>query len=312
MADKEMRAVLADILLEMMSANKKIVVIDADLARANGTLALRKEFPERALDVGVAEQNMASVAAGMAACGAIPFISSFTPFATRRICDQVAISIAYAKRNVKIIGTDPGIAAELNGATHMSVEDLGVLRSIPDLVLIEPVDDVQLRKMMPKIAEYDGPVYVRLFRKVADRVFDENNYEFDMFHADKITEGKDVTLFASGIMVHESLQAVSMLKEQNIEAELVNIHTIKPIDEEAILASAKKTGAVVTCENHNVIGGLGSAVAEVLVRNYPVPVEMIGIQDRFGQVGKLPFLKEEYGMTAESIVKAAKKVLARK
>jgi len=311
-ADKEMRAVLADILLEMMSANKKIVVIDADLARANGTLALRKEFPERALDVGVAEQNMASVAAGMAACGAIPFISSFTPFATRRICDQVAISIAYAKRNVKIIGTDPGIAAELNGATHMSVEDLGVLRSIPDLVLIEPVDDVQLRKMMPKIAEYDGPVYVRLFRKVADRVFDENNYEFDMFHADKITEGKDVTLFASGIMVHESLQAVSMLKEQNIEAELVNIHTIKPIDEEAILASAKKTGAVVTCENHNVIGGLGSAVAEVLVRNYPVPVEMIGIQDRFGQVGKLPFLKEEYGMTAESIVKAAKKVLARK
>lgn len=312
MAEKEMREVLADTLLEMMRANEKIVVIDADLARTNGTLALREEFPDRALDVGIAEQNMASVAAGMATCGAIPFISSFTPFATRRICDQVAISIAYAKRNVKIIGTDPGIAAELNGATHMSVEDIGVLRSIPNLVLVEPVDDVQLRRMLPRIVEYNGPVYIRLFRRVANRVFDENNYEFDLFSADKIIDGKDVTLFASGIMVHESLQAVSELKEQGIDAELINIHTIKPIDEKAVLTSAKKTGAVVTCENHNVIGGLGSAVAEVLVKNYPVPMEMIGIQDRFGQVGRLPFLKEEYGMTAEAIVKAVKKVLERK
>lgn len=312
MSSKEMRQVLAETLLEMMRANERIVVIDADLSKGNGTFPLRKEFPERALDVGVAEQNMAGVAAGMSTCGAIPFILSFTPFATRRICDQIAVSIACARRNVKIIGTDPGIAAELNGITHMGVEDLGVIRSIPSLVLVEPVDDVQLRKMLPKVVEYDGPVYIRLFRKVAERIFDENSYEFDLFRADKIVDGEDVTIFASGIMVHESLVAVSMLNEEGIRAELINVHTIKPIDQETVIASVRKTGAAITCENHNVIGGLGSAVAEVLVKNCPVPVEMVGIQDRFGQVGRLPFLKEEYGMTAEDIVKAAKRVLARK
>ena len=309
MAEKEMRAVLAEILMEKMRADKRIAVIDADLGKADGTLGIRGEFPDRAFDVGIAEQNMAGVAAGMAAYGAIPFINSFTPFATRRICDQITISIAYAKNNVKIIGTDPGLSAELNGGTHMSVEDISVLRGIPDMVIFEPVDDVQLRKALPEIIEYNGPVYIRMFRKALPRVFHEED-KFDLFSAAVVTEGADVSIFASGLMVQESMKAVKALREQGVEAELINIHTIKPIDRETVARSARKTGAVVTCENHNVIGGLGSAVAEVLARERPTVMRMVGIQDRFGQVGTLDYLIKEYQMTAEDIIRAVKEVTA--
>jgi transketolase len=307
----EMRQVFAEVLDKLMEKNEKIVVIDADLARANGTLPLKEKYPERAFDVGIAEQNMAAVAAGMAAYGFIPFIGSFTPFATRRICDQITISIAYAKRNVKIIGSDPGISAELNGGTHMSMEDIGVIRSISGIVIFEPVDAVQFAKALPVIAEYDGPVYIRMFRKAAPIIF-KDDYEFDLFKADMIREGKDVTLFATGIMVEESLKAAEMLKVEGIAAEIINIHTIKPIDREAVVKSAKKTGAVVTCENHNVIGGLKSAVAEVLSDEYPVPIKAIGVQDHFGEVAKMDYLKKKYHMTAEDIVKAAKAAIAMK
>jgi transketolase len=307
----EMRQVFAEVLDKLMEKNEKIVVIDADLARANGTLPLKEKYPERAFDVGIAEQNMAAVAAGMAAYGFIPFIGSFTPFATRRICDQITISIAYAKRNGKIIGSDPGISAELNGGTHMSMEDIGVIRSISGIVIFEPVDAVQFAKALPVIAEYDGPVYIRMFRKAAPIIF-KDDYEFDLFKADMIREGKDVTLFATGIMVEESLKAAEMLKVEGIAAEIINIHTIKPIDREAVVKSAKKTGAVVTCENHNVIGGLKSAVAEVLSEEYPVPIKAIGVQDHFGEVAKMDYLKKKYHMTAEDIVKAAKAAIAMK
>jgi transketolase len=307
----EMRQVFAEVLDKLMEKNEKIVVIDADLARANGTLPLKEKYPERAFDVGIAEQNMAAVAAGMAAYGFIPFIGSFTPFATRRICDQITISIAYAKRNVKIIGSDPGISAELNGGTHMSMEDIGVIRSISGIVIFEPVDAVQFAKALPVIAEYDGPVYIRMFRKAAPIIF-KDDYEFDLFKADLIREGKDVTLFATGIMVEESLKAAEILTAEGIAAEIINIHTIKPIDREAVVKSAKKTGAVVTCENHNVIGGLKSAVAEVLADEYPVPVKAIGVQDHFGEVAKMDYLKKKYHMTAEDIVKAAKEAIAMK
>lgn len=307
----EMRQVLAEVLDKMMEKDERIVVIDADLARANGTLALRDKYPERAFDVGIAEQNMAAVAAGMAAYGFIPFIGSFTAFATRRICDQITISIAYAKRNVKIIGSDPGVSAELNGGTHMSMEDIGVLRSIPGMVIFEPVDAVQLAKALPEIVVYDGPVYIRLFRKPAPIIF-KDDYKFDLFKADMIREGKDVTLFATGIMVEEALKAADMLKAEGLSAEVTNIHTIKPVDREAVIKSAKKTGAVVTCENHNVIGGLKSAVAEVLAEEYPVPIKGIGVQDRFGEVAKMDYLKKKYHMTAEDIVKAAKEAIAMK
>lgn len=309
--NKEMRKVFAEAMDKLMEKDETIVVIDADLAKANGTIALREKYPDRAFDVGISEQNMAGIAAGMAAYGFKPFICSFTPFATRRICDQIAISITYAKRNVKIVGTDPGISAELNGGTHMSMEDIGVLRSIPEMVIFEPVDAIQLVKALPQIVDYDGVVYIRMFRKVTPIVFNED-YKFDLFKADVLKEGKDVSIFASGIMVKESLEAIEMLKSEGIDAELINIHTIKPIDSEAVIASAKKTGAVVTCENHNVIGGLKSAVAEVLIEEYPVPLRSVGVKDHFGEVAKIDYLKKKYKMTAEDIVKAVKEVVALK
>lgn len=308
----ELRQVLCAELDRMMAENENIVVIDADLSKPNGTFELRKKYPERAFDVGIAEQNMASVAAGMSSYGFIPFISSFTPFSSRRICDQIAISIAYAKQNVKILGTDPGICAEFNGGTHMSMEDIGVLRSIPELVLYEPVDAIQLKQALPQIVEYYGPVYIRMFRKTIDDVFTDPGYQFDLFRADTIQEGRDVSIFCSGIMVQETMKANEQLKAQGIQADIVSIHTVKPIDRKAVVASAKKTGAVVTAENHNIIGGLRSAVAEVLVEECPVPLRAIGVKDAFGQVGKLPFLKEEYQMRAEDIVAAVKQVLTLK
>ncbi|MGI6225656.1 MAG: transketolase family protein [Peptococcales bacterium] len=304
----EMRQVLCEGLDKFMEEDERIIVIDADLARGHGTLGLRDKYPNRAFDIGVAEQNMAAMAAGMAAYGYVPFILSFTPFATRRICDQIAISIAYAKRNVKIIGSDPGITAELNGGTHMSMEDIGTLRSIPGITIFEPVDAIQLAKALPEIIAHDGPVYIRLFRKKAPVVFDET-YNFNLFKADLLKEGKDVSIFATGIMVDESMKAADILHSQGINAEILNIHTIKPIDKEAIIKSAGKTGCVVTCENHNVIGGLASAVADVLVQECPVPLRTIGIQDHFGEVGKMDYLMKKYKMTAEDIVKEVKDVI---
>lgn len=312
MADKkEMRAAFAETLMDMMAKDERIAVIDADLAKASGTIKIRDTYPDRAFDVGIAEANMASVAAGMASYGFVPFITSFTPFATRRICDQIAISICYANSNVKIVGTDPGLTAELNGGTHMSVEDYGVLRSIPNLVIYEAVDETQLRKALPQIAAYEGPVYIRLFRKVIDHVFSEG-YSFDLFKADVVSAGTDVSIFATGIMVQESVKALELLKAEGISAELINLHTIKPIDEEAVIASVKKTGCAVVAENHNILGGLSSAVAQVTAQSHPVPLRYVGIEDRFGQVGRLPELMKEYSMTAEDIAKAAKAAIAAK
>lgn len=307
----EMRQVLATELEKMMIENENVVVINADLAKPNGVASLRKKFPERAFDVGIAEQNMASIAAGMSSYGFIPFITTFTPFASRRICDQIAISIVYAKQNVKIIGSDPGISAEFNGGTHMSVEDIGVLRSIPDIVIFEPVDAIQFKKSLPQIVNYKGTVYIRMFRKEIPDVFNKN-YEFDLFKADKLQDGNDISIFCSGLMVQETMKANKILKDQGINADIINIHTIKPIDKEAIISSAKKTGAVLTAENHNIIGGLKSAVCEVLIEEHPVPLRSIGIKDTFGQVGKMPFLKEFYKMRAEDIVEAAKEVVSLK
>ena len=308
---KEMRQVLGTFLEEQMAIDPKIIVIDADLAKANGTFNLRNKFPERAIDVGIAEQNMASIAAGMASYGYKPLILSFTPFATRRICDQIAISICYANQNVKIIGTDPGISAEFNGGTHMSVEDIGVLRSIPNLVIYDPVDAVQLYKSLPVILDYEGPLYIRMFRKVAEPVFDET-YEFDLFKADVINKGVDATVLCSGIMVKEALKASEILEKEGISLEVINVHTIKPLDEETILNSLRKTKACVVLENHNLVGGLYSAVSELLCEKLPMKVEKIGIPDRFGEVGKMPYLKEIMGMTTEDIVSAIRRAISNK
>lgn len=307
----EMRELFAKELEKEMSKNENIVVLNADLAKPNGFGNLSKVYPDRVLNVGIAEQNMACIAAGMSSYGLIPFICSFTPFATRRICDQIAISICYANQNVKIIGTDPGISAEYNGGTHMSVEDIGVLRSIPNIVIFEPTDNAQLKALLPDIIKYKGPVYIRMFRKKTADIFNESD-TFDLFKAKKIKEGKDISIFCSGIMVEETLKTNKILEQEGIDAEIINIHTIKPIDKESIIESISKTGAVVTVENHNIIGGLKSAVAEVVCESCPAPTRSIGIKDKFGQVGKMPFLKEVYEMLDTDIVKSVKECIKQK
>jgi transketolase len=255
---------------------------------------------------------MASIAAGMASYGYKPFILTFCAFATRRICDQVAISIAYSNQNVKIVGTDPGISAELNGGTHISVEDIGVRRSIPGMVIFEPVDGDQLAKAMPSILAYEGPMYIRLFRKVPPKTYFDMPYEFNLFGVDLLREGCDVSIFATGIEVKQAMDAADKLAAGGIQAEVINIHTIKPLDTQAVVQSVKKTRCAVTCDNHNIIGGLGSAVAETLAKFNPAPIEFIGINDHFSEVGKMPFLLEKYHMDAISIVEAAKKSMSRK
>lgn len=311
--NKEMRAVMAEMMAEAMEADRNVVILDADLARANGTLPLYDRFPDQCFDVGIAESNMACVAAGLASYDYKPFIFTFTPFISRRMCDQVMLSIAYAGQNVKLVGTDPGIAAELNGGTHMALEDIGVLRSIPGLVIYEPVDGAQLQKAMPVILAYEGPLYIRLFRKVPPAIwFERADYTFDLFKADTLRKGSDVTLFATGIEVTQAMMAAEILEKEGIGAEVINVHTIKPIDREGVVASVRRTGCAVTCENHNILGGLGSAVAEVLSEEYPVPIGFIGAKDRFAEVGKMPYLLEAFEMDAASIVKKAKTVIEKK
>ena len=306
----EMRAMYAQCLAELMEQDDKLILLDADLSKACGTFPLRKRFPDRIFDCGVAEQNMISIAAGLSSYGFKPWAESFAPFATRRVCDQIAISVCYAKRNVKIVGTDPGIAAELNGGTHMSLEDMGVVRSIPGLVVFEPTDTVQLKAAMPVLHAYEGPVYMRMDRKEFPTVFPEG-YRFDLFKADILRSGTDVTVFAAGLMVSEALQAAETLAAEGICCEVINVHTVKPIDRETVAASAHRTGLAVTAENHNVIGGLHSAVLEALAHD-PVPTWAVGAEDRFGEVGKLPYLKEALGLNAEHIAATVREAVQRR
>lgn len=308
----EMRKAFCNYMLSAMAEDERLCVLDADLGNADGTLPLRKVFPQRAFDVGIAEQDMASIAAGLSSYGFVPFITSFACFASRRICDQVAISCAYARQNVKIVGTDPGISAELNGGTHMAVEDLGVLRSIPGIVLFEPCDETELIKALPQIIERPGPVYIRLHRKEVKDLHGED-YAFELGKADVLRRGSDVSIFATGsIMVNNALAAAEELQAEGVSAEVINIHTIKPIDVQAVNESLARTGAGVTCENHNVIGGLHSAVCESAAAGCPAPVEAIGFQDVCGQVGSAKELAQVFHMTTEDIVDAARRAISRK
>jgi len=303
---REMRAVMAGFLREALERDPDIVLLDTDLARPHGTLPLFSEFPDRCFNVGVAEGSMACISAGLASYGFKPFMFSFCAFVTRRAFDQIMLSIAYAGQNVKIVGSDPGIAAELNGGTHMCFEDVGAMRCIPGMVIYEPVDHYQLAGALPQIMAYEGPVYIRLFRKTPPAAwFAADNYEFDLYRADVMREGSDVTLFATGLLVTEAMAAAELLQKQGISAEVINVHTIKPIDRKTVVESVKKTGCAVTCENHNVHGGLGSAVAEVLSEEYPAPLGYIGAKDRFGEVGKLAYLMERFEMNAANIARQA-------
>ena len=309
--DRWMRETYADLLIEYGAKDERLVVLDCDLMKCISANRFMEKYPERAFDMGISEANMIGVAAGLSAMGKIPFTHTFTPFATRRVCDQVTLSVAYAKLNVKMVGSDPSVTAELNGGTHMSMEDVAIMRNIPGMVVFEPTDSAQLRQAFPQIMEHYGPVYIRLLRRSAEKIFEEG-CGFQLGKGIILTEGNDVTIFASGIMTAEALEAGKLLSQEGINAEIINIHTIKPLDTELIIKSALKTGAVVTAENHSIINGLGSAVAETLVENCPVPMQRVGVKDHFGEVGSTEFLKEKYGLKAVDIVQAAKKAIARK
>lgn len=308
----EMRAVYGDQLIRLAEEDERIVVLDADLMRANGTVPFKERFPERTFDVGVAEANMVGVAAGLSATGLIPFPATFTCFAARRTFDQFFISAAYARRNVKLTGTDPGVSAAFNGGTHMSFEDIGLMRTIPDVLICEPADPVSLRALLPQIAFRYGSSYLRLHRKAITAIYDASE-EFELGKGKVIVDGEDVTIIATGaILVAEALGAAERLEERGISAAVIDMHTIKPIDEALVVEYARKTGAILTCENHQVRNGLGSAVAEVLVENEPVPMHRIGILDKFGEVGTQEYLQERFGLTADTIAAKADELLRRK
>lgn len=298
----EFRQVLADKFLELMKKDSRICILDADLAKPNGTTPLYKAFPERCFDVGIAEANMIGVAAGLASTGLKPNCFTFAPFITRRVLDQIMISVCYSKQDVKLWGTDPGITAEINGGTHMSFEDIAVLRSLPTMTIFDCVDSVQLGQAIEQIQNYKGPMYIRFPRKNRPIVYG-SEYKFKLFRADIIEEGNDITIIASGIMVYEAQEAVLELKKLGINAELISANFIKPLDETTILKSINKTKRVLTCENHSIIGGLNSSICELVCRNNPMKVYGIGINDEFGQVGKYNELLEEYHLTKNDIVK---------
>lgn len=310
--EQEMRSVYCNTMLELAESDSRIVDVEADLTGAHGMKPFKKQFSERSFNVGIAEANMIGVAAGLAACGKIPFVHSFATFASRRCFDQIAISVCYAGLGVKIVGSDPGVGAELNGGTHMALEDVGIMRTLPGMSIFEPTDSVQLRKALPVIIDHDGPVYIRLFRRKAHAIFNSAAYTFRFGKADTLKEGDDVTILASGVCVANALEAAEKLATEGISARVINIHTVKPLDTEIVLKAAEETGALVTVENHSIIGGLGSAVAECLAEGRPVPLERVGVKDHFGQVGKADYLLKAFGLTPDDIGAAANRALARK
>ena len=288
----------------------RVVVLDADLSKSTKTEMFLKKYPERFINCGIAEANMMCVAAGLASCGKVVFVSSFAMFAAGRAFEQVRNSIGYTKLNVKIGATHAGISVGEDGASHQCLEDIALMRSIPGMVVINPADDIEAQLAVKAAIDHQGPVYMRFGRLAAPDVNGED-YKFEIGKGVTLRDGKDVTLIGTGLMVAETLKAADMLAEEGIDARVINIHTIKPIDEEILIKASKETGAIVTAEEHYIMGGLGSAVTEVICANAPCPVKIIGT-DRFGKSGKPSVLFEEYGLTAENIVKNAKEALALK
>ncbi len=306
-----MRDVYVDGLLELARQDDRIVVLDSDLMHSNGTIEFQKKYPQRTINVGVQEANMVGIAGGLSATGKVPFCHTFACFASRRTLDQVYISVAYAQLNAKIVGTDPGITAAYNGGTHMPFDDMGIMRSIPTMTVIEMVDNTMIKALLPQIVDTYGPFYLRIVRRNPVKIYATGS-EFTIGKGMILREGSDATIFATGIMVTEALDAGELLAQRGISAQVVNIFTLKPIDEDLIVNCAQQTGAVVTAENHSIINGLGSAVAEVLSENCPVPMERVGVRDLFGEVGDVPYLQQRFGLTADAIVASVEKVLQKK
>ena len=312
MNQKEMRTVYAETLIELAHEDSRIMVLEADLMRAHGTQIFKDVFPRRTVGVGVAEANLVGVSAGLSVAGKIPFAATFATFASRRAFDQFFISANYAGLNVKLVGTDPGVSAAFNGGTHMPFEDIGLMRMIPDLVIVEPADPTSLKEIIRLCAAHQGNTYLRLHRKALPQIYQAGE-RFELGKGKLLHDGGDVTLVASGgLLVNEALKARELLKSRGISAAVIDMHTIKPLDEQLILEYAEKTGAIVTAENHQVAGGLGAAVSLFLSTRHPIPMEMVGIHDRFGQVGTQDWLMQHYKLTADEIVRKAFLALTRK
>jgi len=305
--DKEphmLRDTYCNSLIELAGSDPRIIALDADLMSSSGMKPFMKAFPERFINCGVAEANMVGIACGLSAGGKIPFAASFGCFATRRAYDQFFLSGNYARQNVKLVGTDPGISATFNGGTHTPFEDVGIMRNIPGLVVFEPCDPVSLKKLLWQSAAHPGCTYMRLYRRPANQIYSEDE-AFELGKGKVLKEGNDVTLIASGvIMVQQALKAVELLSQMGISAALIDMHTIKPIDKELIVEYARKTGFIVTCENHQIVNGLGSAVAEVIAENCPVFMKRLGIEDEFGEVGTEEELLVRFRLTVADIIKA--------
>ena len=298
-------------LVELGEKNPNVLVLDADLAAATKTGAFKKAFPERFFDTGIAEGNMMGVAAGLATTGYTVFASSFAMFSAGRAFEQVRNTIAYPHLNVKIGATHAGISVGEDGASHQCCEDIALMRSIPGMVILNPADDIEARAAVLAAAEHDGPVYMRFGRLAVPRIFDEN-YKFEIGKAVTLKEGSDVTIIATGLMVNEAIEAAKTLEAEGVSVELINMHTIKPLDKEAVVATAKKTGCIVTAEEHNVIGGLGDAVCDAVCAEFPVPVVKVGVEDTFGKSGPAVDLLHIFGLDADNIVKKAKIAISKK
>ena len=294
-------------LAELGREHEDVVVLDADLAEATKTGIFRKAFPERHIDCGIAEGNMMGIAAGLSTTGMVPFASTFAMFAAGRAFEQVRNSIGYPHLNVKIGATHAGISVGEDGATHQCNEDIALMRAIPGMVVISPADDVETKAAVKAAYEYQGPVYLRLGRLAAPVINDRPDYKFELGKGVVLREGKDLTIVATGLMVSSALEAAESLAADGIQAKVINIHTIKPLDEELIVAAAKETGKVVTVEEHSVIGGLGSAVCDALCAKAPVPVLKIGVQDVFGESGPAAKLLEKYGLDGKGVYESIKK-----
>ncbi|MBE6802172.1 MAG: transketolase family protein [Ruminococcaceae bacterium] len=298
-------------LVELGEKNPNIVVLDADLAAATKTGGFKKAFPDRFFDTGIAESNMMGVAAGLATTGYTVFASSFAMFSAGRAFEQVRNTIGYPHLNVKIGATHAGISVGEDGASHQCCEDIALMRSIPGMVIINPADDIEARAAVLAAAEMDGPVYMRFGRLAVPRIFDED-YKFEIGKAVTLKEGTDVTIIATGLMVKEAIEAAEILEAEGISVELINMHTIKPLDKDAVVAAAKKTGCIVTAEEHNIIGGLGDAVCDAVCSECPVPVVKVGVEDTFGKSGPAVDLLHCFGLDANNIVEKAKIAISKK
>lgn len=298
------RAAYGHVLKTEVYKNPNVVVLEADLGNATKSNAFKEVAPERYFNMGISEQDLIGTAAGFAAAGKIPLASTFAVFATGRAFEQVRNSVCYPKLNVKICATHAGLTVGADGGSHQAIEDISLMRTLPNMTVINPADAKEAEAAVLAAIDYQGPVYIRLGRAETKDIHDDS-YHFEWGKAEVLRQGADVSIFATGIMTAKALDAADTLAKRGIQAEVINVHTIKPLDEETVIASAKKTGKVVTAEEHSIIGGLGSAVAEVLARQCPTKQAFVGVQDSFGESGSPDDLLEKYGLTAEAIVKAA-------